>query len=118
MPRVKRSIHSRKKRKKILKMAQGYRGGRSRLYRTAKEAVAKALMYAYRDRKVRKREIRALWIQRINAGARLHGLSYSKFMNGLKRADIDIDRKILADMAVHDADAFRQLVEIAKSSLG
>jgi large subunit ribosomal protein L20 len=118
MPRVKRSIHSRKKRKKILKMAQGYRGGRSRLYRTAKEAVAKALMYSYRDRKVRKREIRALWIQRINAGARLHGLSYSKFMNGLKRADIDIDRKILADMAVHDADAFRQLVEIAKSSLG
>jgi large subunit ribosomal protein L20 len=118
MPRVKRSIHSRKKRKKILKMAQGYRGGRSRLYRTAKEAVAKALMYAYRDRKVRKREIRALWIQRINAGARLHGLSYSKFMNGLKRADIDIDRKILADMAVHDADAFRQLVEISKSSLG
>lgn len=118
MPRVKRSIHSRKKRKKILKMAQGYRGGRSRLYRTAKEAVAKALMYSYRDRKVRKREIRALWIQRINAGARLHGLSYSKFMNGLKRADIDIDRKILADMAVNDADAFRQLVEIAKSSLG
>lgn len=118
MPRVKRSIHSRKKRKKILKMAQGYRGGRSRLYRTAKEAVAKALMYSYRDRKVRKREIRALWIQRINAGTRLHGLSYSKFMNGLKRADIDIDRKILADMAVHDADAFRQLVEIAKSSLG
>ncbi len=118
MSRAKRSSHTRKKKKKILKMAKGYRGGRSRLVRTAKEAVAKALMYSYRDRKVRKRDIRALWIQRINAATRLHGLSYSKFINGLKRADIDIDRKILANLAIHDEDAFRHLVEIAKSSLG
>lgn len=118
MPKVKRSIHSRKKRKKVLKMAQGYRGGRSRLYRTAKEAVAKALMYSYRDRKVRKREIRSLWIQRINAASRLHGLSYSKFMSGLRKAGIEVDRKILASMATLDADAFRELVEIAKQSLG
>lgn len=118
MTRAKRSSHTKKKKKKILKMAKGYRGGRSRLVRTSKEAVAKALMYSYRDRKVRKREIRSLWIQRINAGTRLHGLSYSKFINGLKKAEIEIDRKILADLAIHDTAAFRQLVEIAKSSLG
>lgn len=117
MSRVKRSAHSKKKKKKVLKMAKGYRGGRSRLVRTAKEAVAKALMYSYRDRKVKKREIRALWIQRINACARMHGLSYSKFINGLKKADVEIDRKILADLAVHDTDAFMHLVEIAKSHL-
>ncbi len=98
-------------------MAKGYRGGRSRLLRTAKEAVARALSYSYRDRKARKREFRALWIQRINAGTRLYGLSYSKFINGLKKADIEIDRKMLADLAVHDTEAFGRLVEIARSSL-
>ncbi len=118
MPRVKRSIQSKKKKRKIFKMAKGYRGGRSRLLRTAKEAVARALSYSYRDRKARKREFRALWIQRINAGTRLYGLSYSKFINGLKKADIAIDRKMLADLAVYDREAFGHLVEIAKSSLG
>jgi len=117
MPRVKRSVHSKKRKRKIFKMAKGYRGGRSRLLRTAKEAVARALSYSYRDRKARKREFRALWIQRINAGTRLYGLSYSKFINGLKKADIEIDRKMLADLAVHDTEAFGRLVEIARSSL-
>ncbi|RMG60837.1 MAG: 50S ribosomal protein L20 [Deltaproteobacteria bacterium] len=118
MPRVKRSVHSKKKRRKILKMAKGYRGGRSRLLRTAKEAVARALKYSYRDRKVRKREFRALWIQRINAGVRAHGLSYSKFIHGLKKANVDVDRKMLADLAVNDQEAFAKLVEIARSHLG
>ncbi len=118
MPRVKRSVHSKKKRRKILKMAKGYRGGRSRLLRTAKEAVARALQYSYRDRKVRKREFRALWIQRINAGVRAHGLSYSKFIHGLKLANVEVDRKMLADLAVNDQEAFARLVEIAKSALG
>ncbi len=118
MPRVKRSVHSKKKKRKILKMAKGFRGGRSRLLRTAKEAVARSLSYSYRDRKVRKRDFRALWIQRINAGSRLHGLSYSQFINGLKRANVEIDRKMLAHLAVHDGEAFHNLVDLAKESLG
>ena len=116
MPRVKSSVASRKRRKKILKLAKGYRGGRSKLYRTAKEAVARALQYAYRDRKVKKRDFRRLWIIRINAAARINGLSYSQFMRGLRKAEININRKILADLAVRDADAFAQLAEIAKKT--
>jgi large subunit ribosomal protein L20 len=116
MPRVKSSVASRRRRKKILKLAKGYRGGRSKLYRTAKEAVARALQYAYRDRKVKKRDFRRLWIIRINAAARMNGLSYSQFMEGLKKAEININRKILADLAVRDADAFAKLAEIAKKN--
>jgi large subunit ribosomal protein L20 len=116
MPRVKTSVASRRRRKKILKLAKGYRGGRSKLYRTAKEAVARALQYAYRDRKVKKRDFRRLWIIRINAAARINGLSYSQFMEGLKKAEVNINRKILADLAVKDASAFAQLAEIAKKN--
>ncbi len=116
MPKAKSSVASRKRRKKILKLAKGYRGGRSKLYRTAKEAVARALQYAYRDRKVKKRDFRRLWIVRINAAARIHGLSYSQFMEGLKKAEINVNRKILADLAVKDASAFAQLAEIAKQN--
>jgi large subunit ribosomal protein L20 len=114
MPRVKKAVKSRERRKKVLKMASGYRGGRGRLIRTAKETVDRALKFAYRDRRVRKRTFRSLWIMRINAAAREHGLSYSRFMDGLKRADITLDRKSLAELAVHNADAFAKLAELAK----
>ncbi|MEO1962686.1 MAG: 50S ribosomal protein L20 [Cycloclasticus sp.] len=117
MPRVKRGVVARARHKKVLKQAKGYYGARSRIYRVAKQAVIKAGQYAYRDRRQRKRQFRALWIARINAGARHCGLSYSRFMNGLKKASIGLDRKILADMAVFDKDAFSQLVATAKSNL-
>lgn len=118
MPRVKRAVHSHKKRRKVLKAAKGYRGGHGRLLRSAKEAVARALRYAYRDRRTRKREFRALWITRVNAAARENGLSYSQLVFGLKRAGVEVDRKILADMAVHDAEAFRALADAARAAIG
>jgi len=117
MPRVKRAVHSHKKRRKVLKLAKGYRGGHGRLLRSAKEAVARALRYAYRDRRVRKREFRALWITRVNAAARENGLSYSRLLFGLKKAGVEVDRKILADLAVNDAAAFQALAEQAKAAL-
>ncbi|UOP05208.2 50S ribosomal protein L20 [Conchiformibius kuhniae] len=117
MPRVKRGVTARARHKKVIALAKGYRGRRKNVYRIAKQAVMKAGQYAYRDRRQRKRQFRQLWIARINAGARLHGLSYSKFMNGLKRAAIELDRKVLADLAVFDKAAFAQLVEKAKAAL-
>jgi len=111
--RVKRGFKARRRRKKILKLAKGYRGGRSKLYRTAADAVDKALQYAYRDRRTRKRDFRRLWIARINAGARLNDLSYSRLINGLKRAGVEIDRKILAELAVSDSKAFSELAVMA-----
>jgi len=117
MPRVKRSVVGRARHKKTLRKAKGYYGARSKLFRTAKQAVTKSGQYAYRDRRQRKRQFRALWIARINAAARLHELSYSRFINGLKLAEIEIDRKVLADIAVHDPDAFAALAEQAKTSL-
>lgn len=117
MPRVKRGVQARARHKKILKLAKGYYSARSRVFRVAKQAVIKAAQYAYRDRRQRKRQFRALWIVRVNAAAREFGLSYSRFINGLARAQITIDRKILADMAVHDKAAFGQLVEKAKAAL-
>lgn len=117
MPRVKRGVTARARHKKVLALAKGYRGRRGNVYRIAKQAVMKAGQYAYRDRRQRKRQFRQLWIARINAGARLNGLSYSKFMNGLKRAAIELDRKVLADLAVFDKAAFAQLVEKAKAAL-
>ena len=117
MPRVKRSVTARARHKKVLVLAKGYRGRRKNVYRVAKQAVMKAGQYAYRDRRQRKRQFRQLWIARINAGARQHDLSYSKFMNGLKRAAIELDRKVLADLAVFDKAAFAQLVEKAKAAL-
>ncbi len=117
MARVKRGTIARRRHKKILKQAKGYYGARSRVFRVAKQAVIKAGQYAYRDRRQRKRQFRALWIARINAEARVNGLSYSKFINGLKKAAIEIDRKILADLAVHDKVAFAALTEQAKAKL-
>ncbi|MFW5981567.1 MAG: 50S ribosomal protein L20 [Halanaerobiaceae bacterium] len=117
MPRVKRGVKARRRRKKILKMAKGYYGAKSKLFRPANQAVMKSLHYAYRDRKARKRDFRRLWITRINAAARKEGLSYSRFINGLKLANIDIDRKMLADMAVRDENSFGELVIIAKEAL-
>ncbi|WP_315360464.1 50S ribosomal protein L20 [Neisseria bacilliformis] len=117
MPRVKRGVTARARHKKVLTLAKGYRGRRKNVYRIAKQAVMKAGQYAYRDRRQRKRQFRQLWIARINAGARENGLSYSKFMNGLKRAAIEIDRKVLADLAVFDKAVFAQLVEKAKAAL-
>ena len=117
MARVKRGVVARARHKKVLKKAKGYYGARSKVYRVAKQAVIKAGQYAYRDRRVRKREFRALWITRINAAARINGLSYSRFMNGLSRAGIEVDRKMLADLAVHDAAAFTALAEQAKAEL-
>ncbi|HXN15400.1 MAG TPA: 50S ribosomal protein L20 [Usitatibacter sp.] len=118
MPRVKRGVTARARHKKVLEQAKGYRGRRGNVYKIAKQAVMKAGQYAYRDRRNRKRDFRALWITRINAGARAAGLSYSKFMAGLKKAAIDIDRKVLADLAVFDKPAFSKIVEQAKASLG
>lgn len=117
MARVKRGVTARARHKKVLKQAKGYYGARSRVYRVAKQAVIKAGQYAYIGRKQRKRQFRQLWIIRINAAARNHGLSYSKFMNGLKQASIDVDRKVLAEIAVHDEVAFGQLAEAAKLAL-
>jgi large subunit ribosomal protein L20 len=116
MPRAKRSVPGRRRRRRILKQATGYYGGRSRLLKTAREAVERAWRYAYRDRRRRKREFRALWIARINAGVREHDVSYSRFMNGLRKAGVEIDRKILADLAVSDPKAFAELVERAKAT--
>jgi len=115
MPRAKSSVVSRKRHKKILKLAKGYRGSKSKLFRVANQQVMKSLVYAYRDRKARKRDFRKLWIARINAAARNNGMSYSRFMNGLKKAGVDINRKMLADLAVNDSRAFGQLVDLAKS---
>ena len=117
MPRVKRGVVARRRRKRVLKEAKGYYGGRSKLHRVAREAVERAWKYAYRDRKQRKREFRALWIARINAAAREHGLSYSRLIAGLKSAGIEVDRKILADLAVRDAAAFDAIFEEAKAAL-
>lgn len=117
MPRVKRGVVARANHKKVLKKAKGYRGARSRVFRVAKQAVTKAGQYAYRDRKAKKRVFRSLWIARINAGARECGISYSRLMEGLKKADIDIDRKMLADLAIADSAAFSAIVDRAKASL-
>jgi large subunit ribosomal protein L20 len=117
MARVKRGVVARRKHRKVLSQAKGYYNARRKVFRVAKQAVTKAGQYAYRDRRNRKREFRSLWITRINAAARENGLSYSRFMNGLKKADIEVDRKILADLAVRDKAAFKALAEKAKSSL-
>lgn len=117
MPRIKRGVTARARHKKVLRKARGYYGARSRVYRSARQAVQRAGQYAYRDRRRRKREFRALWIIRINAAARQAGLSYSRLMNGLRKADIALDRKSLADLAVHDPGAFSALAEKAKASL-
>ncbi|HSB06271.1 MAG TPA: 50S ribosomal protein L20 [Thermodesulfobacteriota bacterium] len=116
MPRVKGGPKTRQRRKKVLKMAKGYVGGRRRLYRTAVDAVHRALLYAYRDRRKRKRDFRRLWISRINAAARLNGLSYSRLMDALRKAHMELDRKILADLAATDPTAFSKIVEMAKAS--
>jgi large subunit ribosomal protein L20 len=117
MPRVKRGVAAKARHKKVLQKAKGYYGARRKLFKTANQAVTKAGQYAYRDRRQRKRQFRALWIARINAAARLYDLSYSRFINGLSRAGIEIDRKILADLAVHDLDAFGALAAQAKANL-
>ncbi|MEO9946420.1 MAG: 50S ribosomal protein L20 [Paraglaciecola sp.] len=117
MARVKRGVVARARHKKVLKQAKGYYGARSRVYRVAVQAVTKAGQYAYRDRRQRKRQFRQLWIARINAASRQNGLSYSRFINGLKKASVEIDRKILADIAVHDKNAFSALVDAAKGAL-
>jgi len=117
MARIKRGVVAKARHKKILGKAKGYYGARSKIYRVAKQAVIKAGQYAYRDRRQRKRQFRALWITRINAASRLHGLSYSRLVNGLHRAEIDIDRKVLADIAVHDPEAFGAIAAKAKANL-
>ena len=117
MPRVKRGVTAHARHKKVLKLAKGYYGARSRSYKTAKQAVIKAGQYAYRDRRQKKRQFRSLWIIRINAAAREHGLSYSLFIAGLKKAAIEVDRRVLADLAMHQKVAFRVLAEQAKSAL-
>ena len=117
MARVKRSVNAHKKRRVVLEQASGYRGQRSRLYRKAKEQVQHSMMYAYRDRRARKGDFRKLWIQRINAAARAEGMTYNRFISGLKTAGVDVDRKILADLAVTDPAAFSALVAIAKANV-
>ncbi len=117
MDRVKRGVTTHARHKKIIKQAKGYRGRSKNVFRAAIERVEKGLQYAYRDRRIKKRTFRGLWIQRINAGAREHGLTYSQFMNGIKRAGIEIDRKVLSDLAVHEPAAFRTLVEQAQNAL-
>jgi large subunit ribosomal protein L20 len=117
MPRVKRGVTARARHKKVLNQAKGYYGARSRVYRVAFQAVIKAGQYAYRDRRQRKRQFRALWIARINAAARINGLSYSRFIAGLKKANVEIDRKVLADLAVNQQHAFTAVVEKAKAAL-
>lgn len=115
--RVKRGFKARKRRKKVLKLAKGFRGGRSKLFRTAADAVDKALMYAYRDRRTRKRDFRRLWITRINAAARMNNLSYSKFIHGLKLADVRLDRKVLAELAVSDPFGFSKIANLASQQI-
>lgn len=115
MARVKRALNARKKHKKILKLAKGFRGARSKLFRPANEFVMKSLAHAYKGRKLKKRDFRKMWIARINAGTRQYGLSYSRFMDGLKKAGININRKMLSEMAIHDAEGFKQLVEMVKN---
>ncbi|MFW5722492.1 MAG: 50S ribosomal protein L20 [Desulfohalobiaceae bacterium] len=115
--RVKRGKTAHQRHKKYLKMAKGFRGGRSKLFRTAREAVEKSLSYAYRDRKARKRDFRRLWIVRINAAAREHGMSYSRFINGLQTSGVELNRKVLADLAVNDKAGFAKLTELAKSQV-
>ena len=115
--RVKRGFKARRRRKKVLKLAKGFRGGRSKLFRTAADAVDKALMYAYRDRRQRKRDFRRLWITRINAAARMNELSYSKFISGLMRAGVELDRKVLADLAISDPPGFTRLADMAAKQL-
>lgn len=117
MPRVKRGVTARARHKKVINAAKGYRGRRNNVYRIAKQAVMRAGQYAYRDRRNKKRVFRALWIARINAGAREHGLTYSKFMNGLKKASIELDRKVLSDMAIHDKVAFAAIVNQVKDNV-
>ena len=116
MARIKRAVNAHKKRRKVLKLAKGYWGSKSKQYRTASEQVRRSLRYAYEGRKMRKRDFRRLWIIRINAACRLSGMSYSTFINGLKKKNIEVNRKMLADLAVNDADAFAQLVKIAKEA--
>jgi large subunit ribosomal protein L20 len=118
MARVKRGVTAHARHKKILDLAKGYRGRGSKAYRVAIEKVEKGLQYAYRDRRNKKREFRSLWIQRINAGARMHGLTYSQFMDGLKKAAIEVDRKVLSDIAAQEPDSFKLLVDQAKTALG
>jgi len=115
--RVKRGFKARKRRKKILKLAKGFRGGRSKLFRTAADSVDKALMYAYRDRRRRKRDFRRLWIARLNAAARINSLSYSKFIHGLKNAKVELDRKVLAELAISHPEDFSKIAQLAASSL-
>jgi len=115
--RVKRGFKARQRRKKVLKLAKGYRGGRSKLFRTAADAVDKALMYAYRDRRAKKRDFRKLWIARINAGARMNNLTYSRLIHGLKKANIELDRKVLAELAISDPAGFSQVVNLASEQL-
>ena len=117
MPRVKRAVSAHKKRRTVLNRAKGYYGAKSRSYRAAKEQVQHSLQYQYRDRRNKKREVRRMWITRINAAARINGLSYSVFMNGLKKAGVELDRKVLSDMAINDPEAFASLVEVAKKAL-
>jgi len=117
MSRAQGKVVSRTRRKKVVAMAKGYRGRNKNNFRISKQRVDKALQYAYRDRRVKKRTFRGLWIQRINAGARLHGLNYSQFMNGLKEAGIELDRKVLSDIAIHEPDSFKSLVEQAQAAL-
>ncbi|MBZ2175943.1 50S ribosomal protein L20 [Schnuerera sp. xch1] len=116
MARVKRGVTARKRHKKVLKQAKGYYGAKSKLYRPANQAVMKSLSYAYSGRKQRKRDFRKLWIARINAGARLNGINYNRFISGLKKANIEINRKMLSEMAIHDPEGFAKLVEIAKEA--
>ncbi len=117
MARVKRAINAHKKRREVLEQASGYRGQRSRLYRKAKEQVTHSLVYSYRDRRARKGDFRRLWIQRINAAARANGMTYNRFIQGLKAADVEVDRRMLAELAVNDAAAFTALVAVAKQAL-
>ncbi|WP_243371782.1 50S ribosomal protein L20 [Geotalea sp. SG265] len=117
MPRVKRGFKARQRRNKVLKLAKGYRGARSKLFRSATEAVDRALNYAFRDRRVKKRDFRALWIARINAAARTNGISYSKLIFGLKQAKVEVDRKVMADLAVSDPRGFAEIVTVAKANI-
>ncbi len=117
MPRAKKAVQSRRRRKKVLKAVRGYVGSKHRLYRTALESLRRSLAYAYRDRRAKKRQMRALWITRINAAARIHGLAYSRLIDGLDRAGVKVDRRILADLALNDSEAFGKLVSKAKAAL-
>ncbi len=117
MPRVKSGVQSRKRRKRVIKDAKGYFGAKHKLYKTAQEQIFGSLSYAYRDRKAKKRDFRKLWITRISAATKLHDLSYSKFINGLKKANIDLNRKMLSEMAIHDPESFAKLVETAKKQV-